>query len=552
MISPRICFLIPLMALAFSLPAKDYAIFFAVDNYSQVTGYDNLSDPIASAEKLSAELKDMYGFSTEVVKNPSRTKIYEKLREYRRKTFGHDDQLLVFFSGHGEFDEFEVKGYFVPYAGRSIDLTTLGNIVTEIPCRHILLAIDACYSGTIDAKIAFKGRTFSRAGVTADTERQNLIARKLRNKSRLLLTSGAKERTPSRSGGSPFALGFLNTLRAAYGSGDGLVTYEDLLARMERVSPVPHHGRLIGHEEGSFVFVTKGIVPPPPPPPVVNRTARNTTTRNPPPDNMVFIPGGTFQMGDQFGDGDEDEKPLHSVTVSDFYLSKTELTNREYAEFLSALGNREQGGTQWYEIGSKDAGITGSGNSYVPKAELVDHPVVEVSWYGAVAYCNWLSERHGLKPAYRVSGSTVTPDWTADGYRLPTEAEWEYAARSAGKREKWAGTSSEGELTQFANISGEADGYARTAPVGMLRANNLGLGDMSGNVWEWCWDWYGVDYYGKSPGRNPKGPKVGSLRVIRGGSWYRNPQYCRVADRINNGPSQRNNTAGFRLARNAN
>jgi formylglycine-generating enzyme required for sulfatase activity len=270
---------------------------------------------------------------------------------------------------------------------------------------------------------------------------------------------------------------------------------------------------------------------------------------DPPPDNMVFIPGGTFQMGDQFGDGFDREKPVHSVALSDFYLSRTELTNREYAEFLSVMGNQEQGGTEWYEIESSRAGISGSDRSFVPKSGQDDHPVLEVSWYGAVAYCNWLSGEHGLTPVYRISGTTVTPNWSANGYRLPTEAEWEYAARSGGKKEKWAGTSTEGELTQFANYSGKEDGYERTAPVGMLRANNLGLADMSGNVWEWCWDWYDSDYYGKSPSNNPKGPDTGSNRVIRGGSWNSHPVNCRAANRGSSSPTDRYYFVGFRLAR---
>jgi formylglycine-generating enzyme required for sulfatase activity len=267
------------------------------------------------------------------------------------------------------------------------------------------------------------------------------------------------------------------------------------------------------------------------------------------PDNMVFISGGTFQMGDQFGDGRSDEKPIHAVTLSDFYLSRTELTNREYAEFLSAMGNQVQGGTEWYEIESEYAGISVNGRSFLPKSGQGDHPVLKVSWYGAVAYCNWLSEQHGLTAVYRISGTKVTPNWSANGYRLPTEAEWEYAARSGGKKEKWAGTFTENELTQFANYSGKGDGYDGTAPVGMLRANNLGLADMSGNVWEWCWDWYGSDYYGKPIGNNPKGPDTGACRVFRGGSWFSYPANCRAAFRYGREPTSRNNGVGFRLAR---
>jgi formylglycine-generating enzyme required for sulfatase activity len=276
-----------------------------------------------------------------------------------------------------------------------------------------------------------------------------------------------------------------------------------------------------------------------------------------PPDNMVFIKGGTFQMGDQFGDGSSDEKPIHAVTLSDFYLSRTEIMVGEFADFIEATGyttTAEKEGDSYVYTGSKwkeKAGVTwrdDTAGKTRPTTEY-SHPVIHVSWYDAVAYCNWLSEQHGLAPVYRISGTTVTPTWSANGYRLPTEAEWEYAARSGGKKEKWAGTSTENELTQFANYSGKGDGYDGTAPVGMLRANNLGLADMSGNVWEWCWDWYGSDYYGKPIGNNPKGPDTGAGRVLRGGSWRDYPAYCRAALRGSGVPTGRFNYVGFRLAR---
>jgi len=171
-----------------------------------------------------------------------------------------------------------------------------------------------------------------------------------------------------------------------------------------------------------------------------------------------------------------------------------------------------------------------------------------VSWYDAIEYCNWRSEQEGLTPVYRKSGSDVTANWNANGYRLPTEAEWEYAARSRGKREKWAGTSSENQLSDYANYG---QNIGKTVEVGFYRANALGLHDMSGNVWEWCWDWYGgSDYYSASDGStDPRGPATGSIRVLRGGGWDFNPQYCRAAYRLNGGPALRDSNIGFRLAR---
>ncbi|MEO0339416.1 MAG: SUMF1/EgtB/PvdO family nonheme iron enzyme, partial [Bacteroidota bacterium] len=138
----------------------------------------------------------------------------------------------------------------------------------------------------------------------------------------------------------------------------------------------------------------------------------------------------------------------------------------------------------------------------------------------------------------------VTPNWSANGYRLPTEAEWEYAARSRGKKEKWAGTSNEASLKEYANYGGSG-----TKPVKNYKPNNLGLYDMSGNVWEWCWDWHDSDYYANSKNAsNPKGPSTGSYRVFRGGSWGSAPWGCRAANRLFNGPTLRGNRLGFRVA----
>jgi formylglycine-generating enzyme required for sulfatase activity len=520
-------------------PGQDHALFFAVNDYRAYPEFLDLSNPISSAKAIATELRDMYAFKTEVVENPTKDRIYEVLQRYRSKNFGPNDQLFVFFSGHGDFDDFEVKGFFIPKTGRRIDLTSLGNIIAKIPCKHTLLAIDACYSGTIDQKIAFMGR-FNRPGVTLDTERQNLIDRKLRNRSRLLLTSGTKQRTPGGTNGSPFANGILKSLKAGYGSEDGLVTYEDMISKLERVSPLPYHGKLPGHDEGSFVFVANTFVVPTPAP---SPRRESVTTRTPvrpnpsPPDNMVFISGGTFQMGDQFGDGDSDEKPVHAVTISDFYMSRTELTFAEYDRFCKATGRDLPDDEGW----ARD-----------------QRPVVNVNWLDAVAYCNWWSEQSGYTPVYRISGDEVTANWNADGYRLPTEAEWEYAARSGGKKHRFgngqntisptnANFDASASYKKDYSVAGE---YRKeTVPVGSFLSNNLGLADMSGNVWEWCWDWKDSGYYGKSPANNPRGPDSGTYRVLRGGSWVIHPVNCRAANRNTFIPSGRSYDIGFSLAR---
>ncbi|MFM9950919.1 MAG: SUMF1/EgtB/PvdO family nonheme iron enzyme [Saprospiraceae bacterium] len=282
-------------------------------------------------------------------------------------------------------------------------------------------------------------------------------------------------------------------------------------------------------------------------------------------DNFILIPGGTFQMGDLFDEGDSDEKPVRNVTLSDFYLSKFELTLGEFRQFISATKyetDADKGGWSYIWNGSnweKKDGVNWKcdiAGKLRPEAEN-NHPVIHVSWYDAVAYCNWLSGQRGLQKVYSISGTNVAANWNANGYRLPTEAEWEYAARQGGKKVRFGNGQNTAEPKAI-NFDGSAGGKkdysvvgeyrAKTLPVGSLNSPNaLGLHDMSGNVWEWCWDWYGT--YPSTAETNPKGPDSGSDRVIRGGSWGSDPAYVRCANRGSDSPGSRYYYLGFRLAR---
>jgi len=247
------------------------------------------------------------------------------------------------------------------------------------------------------------------------------------------------------------------------------------------------------------------------------------------PEGFVLIPGGTFAMGSE--DGDSDEKPVHEV--SDFMMGKYPVTQRLWQE------------------------VMGENPSHFK--DCPECPVEEVNWYDAVEFCNKLSEREGLRPCYAIDKTrqdpnnqnssdklkwTITCDWTANGYRLPTEAEWEYAAGGGSSgRTKWAGTDSEAELVKFAWYNKNSE--SKTHPVRKLAPNGLGLYDMSGNVWEWCWDWKGD--YASAAQPNPQGPLSGSCRVLRGGSWFDRAIGARVAYRSLNYPDSRGNISGFRL-----
>ena len=216
-------------------------------------------------------------------------------------------------------------------------------------------------------------------------------------------------------------------------------------------------------------------------------------------DNMVFVKGGTFQMGSN--NGESDEKPIHTVTVNDFYIGKYEVTQK-----------------QWKEV-------MGNNPSYFKGDNL---PVEKISWYDALRFCNKLSGEEGLTPCYTGIGALSRCNFSANGYRLPTEAEWEYVARGGNKSRayKYSGSNNCGDVAWYSGNSG-----SKTHSVGKKQANELGIYDMSGNVWEWCNDWYDGNYYSSSPRDNPQGPNSSPDRVFRGGSWNCNGYYCRVAYR---------------------
>jgi formylglycine-generating enzyme required for sulfatase activity len=174
--------------------------------------------------------------------------------------------------------------------------------------------------------------------------------------------------------------------------------------------------------------------------------------------------------------------------------------------------------------------------------------VENVSWLDAVKFCNDLSEKEGLEPFYKIEGQSVrVSSWDGPGYRLPTEAEWEYACRAGpeGQGRYTFGDADEG-LGDHAWFDGNSGGV--THPVGQKRPNRFGLFDMHGNVWEWCQDWYDTDYYKHSPTDDPRGRDEASSRVIRGGSWDYDPRYCRPAYRYWNAPDDRSSHLSFRLA----
>ena len=299
------------------------------------------------------------------------------------------------------------------------------------------------------------------------------------------------------------------------------------------------------------------------------------------PVNMVWISGGTFNMGSKHGK--PDELPVHKVTLDGFWIDKTEVTNEQFAEFVYAtkyltlaeqkpnpldfpgvpeeklvpgavvfepppgnppLNNHRiwwiwKAGASWKNPNGPNDSIKGKDN----------HPVVNVCWFDAIEYSKWLTKKTGVK------------------HRLPTEAEWEYAARGGSNEKKYIWGNElkpDGQCIanfwqgRFPNQNTTEDGYRMSSPVGQFASNGYGLYDMAGNVWEWCEDWYKNDYYEKSPKKNPKGPNTSfdpaepnlAKRITRGGSFLCSELYCtgyRPSARMKTSPDTGLSHTGFRL-----
>lgn len=652
---------------------KDFALFFAIDAYAE---WDKLRNPAAEVKKLAGELEANYGFEARVYENKSRSEILNILGEYRRRAYDDDAQLLVFFSGHGYYDG-QCIGYVVPREGKRddaegasyISYPDLQSRVASIPCRHILLCVDACYAGTADLAAncpeLFKGPV-APGRPNPPSAADAFIRETLREQSRAYYAAAGNTPTRDRS---EFAAQFLEALQKDYDH-LGLLTLSKLRDRLKYAQPRPWFGEFAGNRDAdAFVFVRQAAKTPTPsadrdgdgvpntadrcpdqygpaansgcPDTGANPTAADadgdgvpndrdacpeaygTARANgcpdadddavpdlsdrcpylageprwegcpdtdsdgvpdhldqcptqkglaadkgcPPPDRdsdgvpdradrcpdragkqnlqgcpdadgdgipdvddkcptekgvpaldgcpekaadrftdplvgvMIKVRGGTFQMGSN--DGGFDEKPVHAVTLGDYYLGETEITQ-----------------TQW-------RAVMGSDPPELHHKGCDQCPVEGVNWDDVQQFLQKLNSENSGK------------------YRLPTEAEWEYAARggSLSKGYTYAGSNTVGEVAWYReNTSG-----TKTKPVKGKKANELGFYDMSGNVEEWCSDLY--DYYASGSQSNPKGPdSPGLFRVVRGSSLTGYAEHPRVAARGYCGPLCRGYGLGFRLA----
>jgi formylglycine-generating enzyme required for sulfatase activity len=240
---------------------------------------------------------------------------------------------------------------------------------------------------------------------------------------------------------------------------------------------------------------------------------------------MVYIPSGEFNMGSNHGE--VDEKPYHTVYLDSFWIDEHEVTNAQFAAFLNEKGNQIEGGESWLDLGEgSGASIENTENGWKAKLGYEYKPISDVTWYGAKAYCQWADRR------------------------LPTEAEWEKAARGGmeGKKYPWGNEEPE------CSFGAENGAFfmecslinLKLPPVKRYQPNGYGVYDMAGSLSEWVSDWYSTYYYVNSPDENPQGPQSGQERVYRGGSRHSYPYYLRVAVRGSFRDDKSSDTRGFR------
>ena len=520
-------FTVILFTAAFSFGQQKYALVIGNGAYTHVT---KLNNPVNDANDVAAALQGL-GFTVDKLLNASQEQMESAaIRLKNRLSASKNSYGLLFYAGHGVQSGGE--NYLIPVdaniqsesflRSRAVSVQAMLDELNEAGNELNVVVLDACRdnpfswkrSGTrgltivgqqpADSIIVFA----TSAGSTAadGTGRNGLFTSYfLKN----LKTPGLEVNEIFRLTMGDVARASDNQQRpAVYNQFAGLAWLGSRPVASAPVQPAPAPAT---PKPAPTPAPTPAPKPTPAPTPAPVQAA--APPQNPVSGNMVRINGGTFQMGSN--NGDSDEKPVHTVTVSSFYMGKYEVTQKEWTAVM----------------GSNPSSFTGD-----------NLPVENVSWYSAVEYCNKRSQREGLTPAYTVSGTNVTWNKNANGYRLPTEAEWEYAAKG--------GNGSPGNYTYAgSNNADEVAWYSgsKTQNVGTKKPNGLGLYDMSGNVWEWCWDWYGS--YSSAAQTDPAGASSGSTRVLRGGSWGRTAEYVRSASRGDYYPSDWILNIGFRVVR---
>jgi formylglycine-generating enzyme required for sulfatase activity len=501
----------------------NHLLVIGINAYQDAT-IPNLNNARKDAEDVEKTLLEYYEFGEENVhrlydEQATRKNINLKLHELQ-KAFQKEDpknstqNLVIYIAGHGHFDRDSRLGYFIPHDGiheeyfdSYLQHGDFKDRVNAIKAHHIVLLLDSCFSGSLCLPSRAK------PGEVEETRR-----------SRKVLTSGSIELVSDGfyNDNSPFAKYLLEFLQQP---GKDRFSFDELATTVKNnvsanSDQQPYAGILAKTDDlgGDFFFQRRqeGASNP------IPQKQEDTDPVNQAL-GMVFVEGGKFTMGND--EEEEDSIPEHEVELRSFFMAQYPTTFEQFDEFCSAAMREIPQDEDW-----------GRGR----------RPVIFVNWYDALDYCNWLSQKYGLEPAYAINDKEVSCDWQANGFRLPSEAEWEYAARGGQNSLGYlcAGSNKIAEVGWFSGNSGY-----QIQIVGQKKPNELDLFDMNGNTWEWCWDAFSDDYYEKSPFKDPKGPENGMSSVVRGGSWGTLPNGCRVYARSESDLLVRMDDIGFRVVR---
>ncbi|MDR2729819.1 MAG: SUMF1/EgtB/PvdO family nonheme iron enzyme [Treponema sp.] len=493
-------------AASLSFAQQKYALVIGNGAYTNIT---RLNNPVNDANDMEAVLKGL-GFSVEKVLNGNLTQMENGIVNLKRKLTGTKNSYgFFFYAGHGVQSGGE--NYLIPVDANiqsesflrryAISVQEMLDELNEAGNELNVVVLDACRDNPFPWN-----RSASRGLQVVGNQPADSII--------VFATSAGSTARDGTGRNGLFTSHLLNNLKTP-----GLEVAEVFRLTMGDVVRASNSQQrpAVYNQFAGLAYLGSRPAPQPTPAP----------TPQPVSNDMVRINGGTFMMGSPSNEPNRDSGEVqHQVTVSSFYMGKYEVTQKEYQE------------------------VMGTNPSYFKGDNL---PVEKVSWYDAVEYCNKRSQREGLTPAYTINGTNVTWNRNANGYRLPTEAEWEYTCRagtttpfSTGNNITTNQANYDGNYPYNNNAKGEY--RSKTTTVGSFAPNAWGLYDMHGNVWEWCWDWY--EGYSSGSQTDPVGAVSGTDRVNRGGGWYDWAVEARSAYRDYYTPSYRNGDIGFRLVRN--
>ncbi|GAA4835171.1 hypothetical protein GCM10023331_20500 [Algivirga pacifica] len=470
------------------IEGKKYALVMGNNIYDHENAWPKLNNAVNDAQDVAAALQQFHGFEVTFLQNSTKKNFLDAFRSISDKV-QKNDRFLLFVAGHGDFDPDLTKdGYLVfkdsqdpkvdSYRGTYVDYTLLNSILDNLSCDHVGVILDVCFGGVFNEslrKSSSRGQNNMYNRIAPETYAKMMLGYRTRK----VLTSGADEPVTDGVGrNSPFTSRVLKSLTST----EKLVSMERIFQTVRSETGKGLLNPFGSNKVGSdFIFRYKleGIL--------ADTNPLGNNEMDPKDHALTLVQGGFFKMG-----GTEyDAQPIREVKVDDFYISKHEVTVAQFEEFVLATN---------YITDAEKAGNSENWRHDPRGMERLksdyNQPVIYVSWNDAVAYCNWLRES------------------TGDFFRLPTEAEWEYAAKggSSSKRYTFAGGNSAFDVMWFdQNADNNIHAIAKKTP------NELDLYDMSGNVYEWCADYYGP--YHNDDTDNPKGPEAGTDRVTRGGSW---------------------------------